>query len=60
MFVIRCTPVEEMVPAGQADPEDHLGDAEDDGDLHLEAVQHRDPQNGTKTSSVSSGSMPSG
>ena len=36
-------PLVEVVPARQAHAEDHLGDAEDDGDLHLEAVEHRDP-----------------
>jgi hypothetical protein len=39
----KSVPEEKVVPAREADSEHHLRNAEDDRDLHLEAVQHRYP-----------------
>ena len=38
-----------MVPARKADAKNHLRNAKDDGDLHLQPVEHRDPEDEQQT-----------
>ena len=38
-----------MVPARKADAKNNLRNAKDDGDLHLQPVEHRDPEDEQQT-----------
>ena len=42
-----------MVPARKADAKNHLRNAKDDGDLHLQPVEHRDPEDEQQTNECS-------